>query len=283
MILFLFACSQSKDDTDSGESSLQEDIVLSTTSPPEGNISCFPTGKDDNNDWNVVAPNPDKITPHSLDIITVDFSGTPIPNAKIRLFMDNDPFGTPTQEHHSNAQGMLNLSLPSCTPYAYTVEYEDSLLSIEAGQVDRYTQTEEGENEFNAFSQQDLVDLLSMLEESNEPNNGLAIGLVSDCNDEPLSNIEVKLRSSEGILQNPIKVYYFDEDGIRNDGGSSPMGMWTILDIPPGIWSVEMYGLIDNQPRLLGSAPIYIKPMGIYFTNIVTGSDLGYYFHPTCL
>ena len=140
----------------------------------------------------------------------------------------------------------------------------------------------EDENEFNAFSQEEFSLIMEKIDEAIHPEYGSAIGLLSDCNDEPIKNAEVRIRDSDGNLYQERPVYYFSEHDIQKDRASSEMGMWLIVNLPIGIWQLEMYGHIDNSVRLLGSAPVHILPNGIYFTNIISGSNLGYYYPPSC-
>ena len=288
MIFFLTACQLSKT-TDSAQlvepdNPPYDNVTLSTQQPPEGDLSCFPQGKTDQQDFIQETVSPTKAVSHAVKAEVVRFSGEPVPHAQINIYANNNPNSEPSDIWYSDENGQItDVFLDSCTPYAYTVEISGYLYANETGQMEVFSTQSQSENEFNAFSSEEYHMIMENLQIEPDPLAGAVIGLLSDCNDDALKGVEVILRDEAGIRNTQLSVYYIDEEGTFQQGESSKgSGMWFVPNIPQGKWIVQMYGYIDGAPRLLGQGPLYSYPNGISFINILAGFDGGYRYPPSC-
>ena len=288
MILFIFSCQNTNSITDSDPVSdsvkHEESVVLSTQEPPEGDLSCFPYGKSEQQDFIREDIDPDKATPHIVHAEVIRFSGEPVANAQINIYADNNPNGVPSDIWYSDEQGKITeVMLNSCTPYAYTVEVSGYLYANETGQMEVFSTQSQSINEFNAFSTEEYTEIMSNLALEIDPEAGAVIGLLSDCNDDALKGVEVFLKDDSNVYATELSIYYIDTTGDFHLGGSAhSSGMWFIPNIPQGRWTVEMYGYIEGSARLLGQAPLYSYPNGISFINLLAGFDGGYRYPPSC-
>jgi hypothetical protein len=55
------------------------------------------------------------------------------------------------------------------------------------------------------------------------------------------------------------------------------------LNVPPGRVTLEMWGLVDGEPQLLGQTGADVLPDGITITDLYLGDDDGVKLDAACL
>ena len=188
-------------------------------------------------------------TPDSACAVDVEFSGEvvdfesdkPVPDATLEfyysdLFEDGeDDFSTT-----SDASGLLDGTLKTCTPTTYRVytdpALEDTKVTIQAHEVWAYS-TEPLDVEFNSVSTTTYSIIPSLLGISVDPAAGIIAGTAYGCggDGDPVEFSQVIVRPAAGGDYYPSQEvrYFRDEFPNRDQEWTSEDGLWVAVNIPP--------------------------------------------------
>lgn len=223
----------------------------------------------------------------------IDFeSDDPVGDATLDLWFENDPtVGAPDYSVVGDADGLVDSTFFTCKPIAYKVStdpaLENTVDTYELNQIEPWT---DGVStvypEFNSVSTTTYAVIPSLLGVSPDGDKGTIAGTAYGCGGDPIEGAQIIVRDRDtGAIPESLVVKYFvDSFPNRNQPYTSPDGLWVAINVPEGVWDVELYvadGAGDHT--MIGKSPAYIFPESILISNIYTGFDDGQRFPDSCL
>ena len=273
------------DDTDGG-GSVENDLSL--TEEATGDWSCFTPGTDfASTTWLTQTLDPAKVTTLSLAGQVLDFEeDTPRTDVEVRLWYDDDATGAPDAATQADEDGQVSLDGPSCTPMSY-LAYPDPLLgeakpTYKAHQVYGYQESGDFDAEYISVSTNTYLVVPAIVGITPDPTKSVIAGTAFDCTRSPdtlsdveagkVQNVEVVVRDLDGNKVEGVYVRYFVEKfPDRDQQHTSADGLWTAINVPPGTFRLEMWGLIGGEERILGSTILQTQADSINIANIFGG------------
>ena len=226
---------------------------------------------------------------------------TPVPNAFVRIWTDNDPTGDPADalQATSAVDGTFTIAdggINACEPFAARVwtEYEPPE-TYQTFQVDIIVA---GAAPFTedlnsvAYSTYNLLPLTVGVEP--EPSKGIAAGRVYDCAGEPAGNGEANVGTLDWDTGEVVEApgyamrYFEDEDPDQDQLWISDDGLFGGMNVPPGEeWSLMIWGIPQDEAHcemttagavirpvqndaycLLGLTNIHVQPDSVNISNV---------------
>ena len=109
-------------------------------------------------------------------------------------------------------------------------------------------------------------------------------GLSSDIDDGKIEGVQVIVYDENGEIPDALTVNYFtDSFPDRDQRWTSEDGLWVAANVPPGLLTVEMWGLVDGELKLLGATELLSESDSINISNIFAGYGDGVKFPENCL
>ena len=279
---------ETDDTTSTGEGELTEDAT--------GDFSCF-TPADDaaSATWLTQNVDPTKVETFTLEGFVQDFqTDDPRNNTEVRLWYGDLAEGTPTETSTTDDDGNVTITAESCDPLAYLAlrnpALDDAKATYKAHQVFPPNATTA---EFTTVSTDTYLLIPTLLGISPDPAKSIIAGTAFDCTRDPstlssddagkVKNIQVVLRDSNGDIPDGVFIrYYFEEFPDREGIATSEDGLWTAIDVPVGDYTVEMWGLVSGERKLLGTTSIRSVADSINIANLFAGYE-GVKFPEACL
>jgi hypothetical protein len=278
----------SADDTDDTTTEAPPENELSLTDAPTGDFSCFtPAASYDEATWLQQTVDPAKAGQvRSVDGVVKDFeTEDPRTHVEVRLWNDDVIDGPPDVFLQADPDGGVDIDAPVCQPLSY-LSYPDPALdearpTYKAHQVYGFTDSTVSA-EYISVSNDTYNVIPAILGISVDPNKSIIAGTAFDCTRSPdtlsdidagkVQNVEVVVRNIDGSIPEGVKVRYFVENfPDRDQQHTSFDGLWTAVNVPPGDIRVEMWGLIDGTPKLLGAAQLRSEASSINIANVFAG------------
>lgn len=299
--VLLLACNGDKPaETDTTDTTTDTEDTTSTggelTEDAVGDFSCF-TPADDaaSAAWLTQQVDPDKVETFSLDGFVQDFqTDDPRNNTEVRLWYGDIAEGTPTETASTDDDGDITITAESCDPLAYLAlrnpALDDAKATYKAHQVYPPNATTA---EFTTVSTDTYLLIPTLLGISPDPAKSIIAGTAFDCTRDPstlssvdagkVRNIQVVLKDSSGNIPEGVFIRYYREEFPDRDAiASSEDGLWTAIDVPVGDYTVEMWGLVGGERKLLGTTSIRSVADSINIANIFAGYE-GVKFPESCL
>lgn len=298
--LMLMAACGEKDGTvdDTGAVDLFDTFVFITdvdgnvkSEPAGGDLSCYTPG----DPWLTNSADPScqaEQTFNSEDgeSIVEDFEeGDAVPDATLELWWSDSTSGASDQETTSNASGEVSGTLMTCTPFTYRTstdaDLEETVTTIQAHEI--YAFKPDGKPhsaQFYSVSTKTYNIIPALLGITPKPGYGIAAGTAYDCNGDPVEFVQVVTKDGDGNIVEDQVVQYFREDfPNRDQHWTSADGLWVIMNIPPGTFTVEMYGLnAAGEHDLLGTTILEVVGDSINIANAFYGFDGGVVYPESC-
>ena len=259
IILGLFACGSAEKETDTASTDTGEttetsmfDSIVYVDTVPTGDMACFAEGYSDA--WAEQSVAADAVTDVSIAGAVIDFeTDEPVADASIEVYYSNTVYGVPDQSYTSDGAGNFSGTVPSCTPYAYRVSTDPDLgatkVTIEASQIDGLTATE---SEYNSVSIDTYNVIPALLGISPDVDKGIVAGTAYDCAGEPLEFAQIVVTDANGnIPESEVVRYFVDSFPSRLQEWTSEDGLFVVVNIPEGDWTVNMYVADGNGGHLL--------------------------------
>jgi len=233
------------DDDNEGDDYRHE---LTVDVPLAGDLSCLGTTLGD--------PTPGG-TSEALIAYVLDFSeDDPINGAKMQLWANNDPttgadFEFMDGTDHTGAITVDEGIVYPCEKFAYKVWTEwqppETMPSYEMGNVLPPLGDPEWDNyELISVSYATYQIIPLSLAIDPDPAKGMAAGRVYGCDGEAVQNAQVIVTNEGGTKAEEVFVRYFvDELPDRDQAWTSEDGLFGAIDVPPGQWNLEIWGILD--------------------------------------
>ncbi len=252
------------DDDDAGDDDAGDDDAaddddyrheLTVTEPVIGDFSCL--------GQTLGAPDPGD-TGNLVGIVT-DFSDDfEVAGAKLYVWADNDPSGgegtadfvftdgTDQTGQITVGSGVVN----ACEKFAYKVwtewQPQETMPTFETGNVigpDGDTTWADHFEDFEilsvSYATYQIIPLSLAIDP--DPAKGLAAGAFYDCAGERVENAQVLVKDASGNLAEDVYIRYFvDETPDRDQSWTSDDGLFGAIDVPPGTWTMELWGIRDS-------------------------------------
>lgn len=303
----LAACSGGSDtdtdteetDTDDGDPGGGPGNRLTLTVAPTGDYTGFtPTESYDGTTWLTQQLDPAKVATLNIAGEVLDFEDdVPRTNTQVQIWEGDVATGQPDSTADADANGRVSMTAPSCQPITY-LAYPDpaaaeAMPTYKAHQVYGADGADPFAAEFISVSISTYLVIPAIVGITPEPGKSVIAGTGFDVTREPdtLSEIdagkvegaEVVVKDLDGNYIPDVHVKYFVEKfPDRDQPHTSADGLWTAINVPPGDVRVEMWGLVDDVPKLLGSTQLKTYADSINIANIFAGYN-GVKYPTSCL
>lgn len=292
IILGLFACGSAEKETDTASTDTGEttetsmfDSIVYVDTVPTGDMACFAEGYTDA--WAEQSVAADAVTDISIAGSVIDFeTDEPVADASIEVYYSNTVYGAPDQSYTSDGAGNFSGTVPSCTPYAYRVSTDPDLgatkVTIEASQIDGLTATG---SEYNSVSIDTYNVIPALLGISPDVDKGIVAGTAYDCAGEPLEFAQIVVTDADGnIPESEVVRYFVDSFPSRLQEWTSEDGLFVVVNIPEGDWTVNMYVADGNGGHLLmAQSPVKVFADSINISSVYTSFGDGVRYPESCL
>lgn len=292
IILGLFACGSAEKETDTASTDTGEttetsmfDSIVYVDTVPTGDMACFAEGYTDA--WAEQSVAADAVTDISIAGSVIDFeTDESVADASIEVYYSNTVYGAPDQSYTSDGAGNFSGTVPSCTPYAYRVSTDPDLgatkVTIEASQIDGLTATG---SEYNSVSIDTYNVIPALLGISPDVDKGIVAGTAYDCAGEPLEFAQIVVTDADGnIPESEVVRYFVDSFPSRLQEWTSEDGLFVVVNIPEGDWTVNMYVADGNGGHLLmAQSPVKVFADSINISSVYTSFGDGVRYPESCL
>ena len=292
IILGLFACGSAEKETDTASTDTGEttetsmfDSIVYVDTVPTGDMACFAEGYTDA--WAEQSVAADAVTDISIAGAVIDFeTDEPVADASIEVYYSNTVYGAPDQSYTSDGAGNFSGTVPSCTPYAYRVSTDPDLgatkVTIESSQIDGLTATG---SEYNSVSIDTYNVIPALLGISPDVDKGIVAGTAYDCAGEPLEFAQIVVTDADGnIPESEVVRYFVDSFPSRLQEWTSEDGLFVVVNIPEGDWTVNMYVADGNGGHLLmAQSPVKVFADSINISSVYTSFGDGVRYPESCL
>jgi hypothetical protein len=291
VFLALAACDSSgeTEDTDAGgpvdDGVLDFEDLVNVTTEGVGDFTCYTTG----DPWIEQNVDPAKQVTSAGNIRIVDFQeDDPVPEASVSFWFGDDVSATPDATGISDADGVVSVDVPACTPLSYLTytnpDLEATRDTFEAHQVFEPPAVDTIEADINSVSRTTYQLIPSILGVSPATDKGVIAGTAYDCAGAPVKNAQIVVRDAEGnIPQSLIVKYFVDDFPNRDQPTTSADGLWVAINVPEGTWYVDMYAVRDGAVSLLGTTVVQSFAQSINISNVHTGVGDGVKYPESCL
>ena len=291
LFLLLAACDSSEDssDTDAGgpvdDGVLDFEDLVNVTEEGVGEFACYTAG----DPWITQTVDTAKQVESPASIRIVDFQeDDPVPEASVSFWFADDVSTTPDATGVSDANGIVAVDVPACTPTSYLTytnpDLEATRDTFEAHQIFAPPTVDTIEADINSVSRVTYQLIPSLLGVSPAPDKGVIAGTAYDCAGEPIRNAQIVVRDANGAIPQSLIVKYFvDEFPNRDQPATSPDGLWVAINVPEGTWYVDLYAVRGGTVSLLGTTAVQSFAQSINISNVYTGIGDGVKYPESCL
>ena len=182
--------------------------------------------------------------------------------------------------------GFVEATLTQCTPVSYKTTRDEAMPTYHPNQV--FAPKDPFEPHFQSVSNGSRGLLQLTFGQSIEDGNGAIVGRALACDDEPLANAQVVIRDAECNVPATAFFGYFTAqlpDVFR--GATSDDGVFAIFNVPPGIYTVDMFLRTDgsaegNEHVLAASSTVDIRADSISISDLFVGDEDGVHYPASC-
>ena len=262
---------------------------INVTDAPVGNLSCFSAA----DGLGTESAAPGCVGERQMSGSVLDFQeGDPVDAAKVELFFgdsitDSSP---PDVVYESDPNGLFTGSVMACSPFTYRISTDPALeltkVTIESHDVmPNEGPTIAASHELNSVSSVTYALIPNLLGLSPDVTKGIVAGRAYDCDGQNLEGAQVVVHDGAGNIPEGVVVKYFvDEFPSRSQFSTSADGLWIIMDVPEGSWTVDGY-VADGMGghSLVASTQLRVLPDSINISSIYTGISDGIKMPEQCL
>jgi hypothetical protein len=274
------------DDTGNGGGGGSTDIsdYITVTDPPVGDLSCF------SGVLGIESPAAGCVAQRQMNGLVSDFQlGDPVDDATVEFFHRDVIDGPPDAIMESDPNGVFIAEIDTCKPFTYRV-FTDPLLdltkvTIESHDVMPNLGPISPTHEINSVSSVTYALIPGLLGLNPDLDKGIVAGRAYGCDGESLEGLQVVVRDSSGVVPEGTVVKYFVDDfPKREQMHTSEDGLWIVMDVPPGTWTVEGY-VADGVGgwSLVAKTELNVVADSINISSIYTGISDGVKMPPECL
>lgn len=279
-------------DTNSSGDRFSEFVYI--TDAATGDFTGFESGYTDA--WLAQDVDPAKLVTVSMTGDVVDFeSNDEVKEATVEIFHNNDPTGTPDQVLTSNDDGEISGGeWPVCTPVAYSTytdpDLNDTKVTFQVNEVYGYSEEKKGgasavSVQLNSVSSSTYQVIPSLLGVSPDTDKGIVAGTVYDVNGDPVEGAQVVAVDASGNIPDTLVVKYFVDDfPNRDQEWTSADGLFVMVNVPTGDWSLEAYTADGAGGHfLMGATNVNVIADSINISSVYIGYGDGISYPSSCL
>ena len=221
----------------------------------------------------------------------VDFQeGDPVDEATVELFFgdsitDSSRRTSSTSPTQRLVHGLVMASALHL-PRQHRPRLELTKVTIESHDVmPNEGPTIAASHELNSVSSVTYALIPNLLGLSPDVTKGIVAGRAYDCDGQNLEGAQVVVHDGAGNIPEGVVVKYFvDEFPSRSQFSTSADGLWIIMDVPEGNWTVDGY-VADGMGghSLVASTQLRVLPDSINISSIYTGISDGIKMPEQCL
>lgn len=279
-------------DTNSSGDRFSEFVYI--TDVATGDFTGFESGY--TGTWLAQDVDPAKLVTVSMTGDVVDFeSNDEVKEATVEIFHNNDPTGTPDQVLTSNDDGEISGGeWPVCTPVAYSTytdpDLNDTKVTFQVNEVYGYSEEKKGgasavSVQLNSVSSSTYQVIPSLLGVSPDTDKGIVAGTVYDVNGDPVEGAQVVAVDASGNIPDTLVVKYFVDDfPNRDQEWTSADGLFVMVNVPTGDWSLEAYTADGAGGHfLMGATNVNVIADSINISSVYIGYGDGISYPSSCL
>jgi len=176
----------------------------------------------------------------------------PVDDAMVELFQNDSTATPPEVIVETDANGMFTApDIMACQPFTYRVSTDEALgetkVTIEAHEVmPNEGPTVSPSVELNSVSSVTYALIPNLLGISPDPAKGIVAGGAYDCNGENIQGLRVIIHDGScgttgNVPGDVISKYFVDDFPSRTQFSTSEDGLWILLEVPPGDWTIDGY------------------------------------------
>lgn len=257
---------------------------INVTDAPVGNLSCF-TGE-----LGVETAAAGCVAQRPMSGLVTDFQdGDPVDDATVEIFMNDVIDGPPDNIYESDPNGVFSAEVNACEPFTYRISTDPLLdqtkVTIESHDVMPNMGPITPTHEVNSVSSVTYALIPGLLGLNPDPDKGIVAGRAYDCDGENLQGLQVVVRDSSGnVPDGVVGKYFVDDFPKREQMHTSEDGLWILMDVPPGQWTVDGY-VADGAGghSLVASTQLKVLENSINISSIYTGISDGVKMPSECL
>ncbi|MDP2314811.1 MAG: hypothetical protein Q8P41_18040 [Pseudomonadota bacterium] len=219
----------------------------------------------------------------------------PVPDATVELWVSDSISGSPDEVSTSDGNGAFTFTgAQSCSPIAYGTstppEWEATKDTYEVHQVFGYSEDGSSDEIFNSVSDTTSKLIPSLIGVDWDQTTGIIAGTAYDCDVNPVQYAQIFIHDGNGNIPETGDVFYFSESGGTSLPTSTDLqphtntnGLWVVINIPAGTWTVEQWGWDGAAYVEMGSTVLEISAGSVNISNIYTGISDGIWYPSSCL
>lgn len=284
----------STDDTGtSGTEDRFSDFVY-VTDAAVGDFTGFESGYVD--DWLPQAVDTDKQVTVGMTGQVEDFeSGDNVEEATVEIFHGNDPTASPDQNLLSDEDGKFSGEWVLCSPLAYSTftdpDLGDTKVTFQVNEIYGFSEDKKGAGAsdvdvtLNSVSSSTYQVIPSLLGVSPDVDKGVVAGTVYDVNGDAIYGAQVIAVDDAGNIPESLVVKYFvDEFPNRDQEWTSEDGLFVMVNVPTGAWTLEAY-ISDGAGghQLMGATKVNVIADSINISSVYIGFGDGIAYPSSCL
>ncbi len=237
----------------------------------------------------------------TIDGIVEDFeSGDGVDKALVELWYDNLIAPTADVQSESDDAGDVSIDGPSCEPMTYRVTTDPLLgetkTTYKAHQIYPHPGVDAESIDsayFLSVSSMTYLLIPTILGVVVDEDKAIIAGTAFDVTRDPaastdddsgkIEGAQIIVYDENGDIPDSLIVNYFIEDfPDRDQLWTSADGLWVASNVPPGNLTVEMWGQVDGELKILGASQITSEPSSINITNVFAGYADGVKYPSSC-
>ncbi len=249
-----------------------------------GDASCYDGGA-----WLEQAAGSGCTVDQTLYGVVEDFQeGEPIGETTVDLYFRDDIGGSPSESFETTSDSEFIADVPVCEPIAYRtstpVEWEQTKDTYRFHKVWGFDADGDLEETLDSFSNETAAVITALLGVNWDSSTGLIAGMALGCDEDPIENVQVYIHDDAGQVPQELSVSYFVAGLPRSSQpATSEDGLWIAVNVPPGTWTVAMWGFDGSDHTQLGQAPVEVVAASVHIANVYTGSGDGVWLPDSCL
>jgi len=291
------------EESDTGSEELTFSDFISPSVDASGDFNCFaPVGQDETPTWLTQDVDPASVgSLLDLEGFVQDFQDDElqIHNATVQVWNSGDINSEANSVVISDDDGWAESEAPTCQPIAYRVSTDPGLgttgqkTTYKAHQVYGMPEGDIIDAEFTSVSETTYLLIPTLFGITPDPGRSTIAGTAYDCTRDPstssdddagkVEGVQVIVLDQQGNIPDGVRVNYFVEKFPSSDQPhTSADGVWSAFNVPVGTYTVQMWGNVSGELKLLGETTLESKADSINVANIFAGYDSVKY-PETCL
>ena len=216
-------------------------------------------------------------------------TGDSVEELKVEIFQRNEVAGVPDFTGETDINGVVSTAMPTCAPFTYQVQdpnpaADQTRRTIQAHNVLAYATTSTVNFGLNSVSSSTYALIPAIFGVNPAPGLGIVAGRTYDCDEDNLEGMQVVVKTSEGqIPAGMLSGYFVDEFPSKEQLETSADGLWLLMDVPPGMMTVEGYVYNGSSYDLVATTEIEVLADSINIASLYAGLSDGVKYPSTCL